>query len=37
LANKGLDQVRLLVDSKKAVLNFYDVFDNPDPVAEIVS
>jgi hypothetical protein len=37
LATKGLDQVRLFVDSKKAGLNFYDVFDHPDLVATIVS
>jgi hypothetical protein len=37
LATNGLDQVRLLVDRKKAVLSFYVVFDNPDLVVEIVS
>jgi hypothetical protein len=37
LAAKGLNQVRLLVDSKKAVLNFYTVFGNLDLVAETVS
>ena len=36
LATKGLDQVRLLVDSKKAVLKFY-VFDNPDLIVEVIS
>jgi hypothetical protein len=36
-ATKGLDQVRLLVYSKKAVLNFYVVFGNLDLVAETVS
>jgi hypothetical protein len=36
-ATKGLDQVRLLVNSKKAVLNFYVVFDNLDLIAETVS
>jgi hypothetical protein len=36
-ATKGLNQVRLLVDSKKVVLNFYVVFGNLDLVAEIVS
>jgi hypothetical protein len=37
LAIKGLNQVRLLTDSRNAVLNFRAVFDNPDLVAEIVS
>lgn len=37
LATKGSDQVRLLIDKKKAVLSFYVVFDNPDLVVEIVS
>jgi hypothetical protein len=36
-ATKGLDQVRLLVYSKKAVLNFYVVFGYVDFVAETVS
>lgn len=33
LAIKGLNQVRLLTDSRNAVLNFRAVFDNPDLVA----
>ncbi len=37
LTTKGLDQVRLLVDSKKLVLNFYVVFGNLELVAKIVS
>ncbi|EIE86401.1 hypothetical protein RO3G_11112 [Rhizopus delemar RA 99-880] len=36
-ATKGLDQVKLLVDSKKAVLNFYVIFINLDLIAEIAS
>lgn len=37
LITKELDQVRPLADSKKAILNLYAIFENPDHVAKIVS